>query len=238
MAVRLEWEGKPKQVERLSLPFQIVETINESRATRERDAGGLFATDVDATGKRNQLIWGDNKLVMSSLLAEYAGQVNLVYIDPPFDTGRTDFSFRVAIGDESVDKQPSVLEESAYRDTWGRGRESYLSMMYERLVLVHELLAEDGALYLHCAPNVSHMLKLVCDEIFGPDNFQNEISWKRASGKNDPNRYGKSHEVLLFYSKGARSRGTCSTDPSRTTTSPRTTATSNMTPVADTGATT
>jgi adenine specific DNA methylase Mod len=77
-------------------------------------------------------------------------------------------------------------------------------MMYERLVLIHELLAEDGTLYLHCAPNVSHMLKLVCDEVFGPQNFQNEISWRRASGKNDPNRYGRSHEVLLFYSKGER----------------------------------
>jgi len=204
LGVRLEWEGKPKHVERLSLPFQTVETINESRATRERDAGSLLRVEPSKVDARNQLIWGDNKLVMSSLVAEYSGSVDLVYIDPPFDTGRTDFSFRVAVGDESVDKQPSVLEESAYRDTWGRGRDSYLSMMYERLVLIHELLSEHGSLYLHCAPNVSHMLKLVCDEIFGPDNFQNEISWKRASGKNDPDRYGRSHEILLFYAKSER----------------------------------
>jgi adenine specific DNA methylase Mod len=202
MTLRLEWDGKPGRVERLTLPFQTVETINESRVTRERDAGTLFGGDDSQTTERNSLIWGDNKLVMSSLLKNYAGQVKLVYIDPPFDTGRTDFSFRVSVGDESVDKQPSVLEESAYRDTWGRGRESYLSMMYERIVLIHQLLADDGTMYLHCAPNVSHMLKLVCDEIFGPEHFQNEISWKRASGKNDPNRYGRSHEVLLFYSKG------------------------------------
>lgn len=202
MTVRLGWDGKPDRVERLTLPFQTVETINESRATRERDTGTLFGGDETQTTERNSLIWGDNKLVVSSLLKSYAGQVKLVYIDPPFDTGRTDFSFRVSVGDESVDKQPSVLEESAYRDTWGRGRESYLSMMYERLVLIHQLLTDDGTLYLHCAPNVSHMLKLVCDEIFGPEHFQNEISWKRASGKNDPNRYGRSHEVLLFYSKG------------------------------------
>src|SRR5436190_2473783 len=135
MTVRLEWDGKPKQVERLSLPFQTVETINESRATRERDAGGLFGSSAAADGTRNQLIWGDNKLVMSSLLAEYAGQVKLVYIDPPFDTG-ADFSFRVSVGDGAVTKQPSVLEEHAYRDTWGRGRQSYLGMMYERLVLL------------------------------------------------------------------------------------------------------
>ncbi len=202
MAVRLEWEGKPQQVDRIALPFQTVETINESRATRERDVGSLLQGGPGSQANRNQLIWGDNKLVISSLLAEHAGTVDLVYIDPPFDTGRTDFSFRVSVGDESVDKAPSVLEEHAYRDTWGRGRESYLSMMYERLALIKELLAPAGALYLHCAPNVSHMLKLVCDEIFGPENFQNEISWKRASGKNDPGRYGRSHEILLFYTKG------------------------------------
>jgi adenine-specific DNA-methyltransferase len=206
LAVRLEWEGKPTQVERLALPFQTVETINESRATRERDSGGLFGSAVDTTTARNQLIWGDNKLVMSSLLAEYAGQVKLVYIDPPFDTG-ADFSFRVSVGDGAVTKQPSVLEEHAYRDTWGRGRQSYLGMMYERLVLLHELLADDGSLYLHCAPNVSHYLKLVCDEIFGSDGFRSEIVWKRSSAHSDVGQgrrqYGSIHDVILFYTKGA-----------------------------------
>ena len=88
MAVRLEWEGKATQVERLALPFQTVETINESRATRERDWEGSLLGGVGRhDGWRNQLIWGDNKLVMSSLLAEYAGKVKLIYIDPPFATG-------------------------------------------------------------------------------------------------------------------------------------------------------
>ena len=123
MTVRLEWEGKPTLIERLSLPFQTVETINESRATRERDSGALFRAPV--AGARNLLVWGDNKLVMSSLLAEYAGQVKLVYVDPPFDTG-TDFSYRVKIGDVDITKTPSILEEHAYRDTWGKGRSSYL----------------------------------------------------------------------------------------------------------------
>jgi 16S rRNA G966 N2-methylase RsmD len=85
VAVRLEWEGKPQQVERLVLPFQIVETINESRATRERDAGSLLHTEARSERVHNQLIWGDNKLVMSSLLSDYAGKMKLVYIDPPFD---------------------------------------------------------------------------------------------------------------------------------------------------------
>jgi adenine specific DNA methylase Mod len=87
VSVRLEWDGKPTQVERISLPFQTVETINESRATRERDEGSLLGGGERDTSWRNQLIWGDNKLVMSSLLKEYAGQIKLIYIDPPFDTG-------------------------------------------------------------------------------------------------------------------------------------------------------
>ena len=203
MAVRLEGkENRRRSSARAAVPD--VETINESRATRERDTGGLFSSAADPTSARNQLIWGDNRLVMSSLLAEYAGAVKLVYIDPPFDTG-VDFSHRVTVGDTSVDKFPSVLEEHAYRDTWGRGRESYLSMVYERLVLIHELLAADGSLDLHCAPNVSHYLKLVCDEIFGPANFRSEIIWKRTTAHSDTKQgralHGGIHDVILFYTK-------------------------------------
>lgn len=202
MAVRLEWEGKPTHVERLALPFQTVETINESRATRERDVGGLFGATVDRTAVRNQLIWGDNKLVMSSLLAEYAGQVNLVYIDPPFDTG-ADFSMRVSVGDGGeISKEPSILEEHAYRDTWGSGIDSYLSMIYSRLVLIHELLADNGSLYLHVGPNVSHAVKLLCDEIFGAAAFRNEIVWRRTSAHSRLRRYGPVHDVILYYAKG------------------------------------
>jgi adenine-specific DNA-methyltransferase len=175
MTVLLEWSGKPRQVERLVLPFQSVETINESRATRERDSGTLFGRqDAGTAMVRNMLIWGDNKLVTSSLLKEYAGSVRLIYIDPPFDTG-TDFSYRLSVGDSSVTKLPSILEEHAYRDTWSGGRASYLQMMYERIVLLYELLTADGSLYLHCAPNVSHYLKIICDEIFGSDHARAEI---------------------------------------------------------------
>jgi DNA modification methylase len=202
MTVRLEWDGKPEQIERLQLPFQTVETINESRASRERDTGALFAGESAPTDERSLLIWGDNKLVMSSLLAEYAGQIKLVYVDPPFDTG-TDFSYRVSVGDASVMKQPSILEEHAYRDTWGRGRSSYLEMMYERITLIHELLSEDGSFYLHCAPNVSHYLKVLCDEVFGPERFRAEIAWKRVSGHGDAKKWSPVHEVILNYSKSA-----------------------------------
>ena len=205
MSVRLDWDGKPTQVERLSLPFQTVETINESRATRERDAGSLLRTEVAAQAHRNRLIWGDNKLVMSSLLREYAGEVRLVCIDPPFDTG-ADFTFRLRVGDNDVTKAPSILEEHAYRDTWARGRVSYLSMMFERLTLIRELLADDGSFYLHCAPNVSHHLKLLCDEVFGPEAFKSEIVWKRSSAHSDTRQgrrqYGSIHDAILFYALG------------------------------------
>ncbi len=201
MAVRLEWEGKPTQVERLALPFQTVETINESRATRERDSGGLFGSAAAAPDSRNLLVWGDNKLVMSSLLAEYAGKVNLIYIDPPFDTG-TDFSHRVSIGDSSVTKMPSILEEHAYRDTWGMGRNSYLTMVYERLVLIHELLAPEGLLFVHIGPGVTHLVRMLLDDIFGPNHFRNEVIWKRTSAHSDARTLGGIHESVLVYSKG------------------------------------
>jgi adenine-specific DNA-methyltransferase len=202
---RLAWASKPTTIERVALPFQVIETINESRATREAQRGSLFAGQAAGAdgGWRNKLIWGDNKLVAASLLNDFAGRVNLVYIDPPFDTG-TDFSFRVRVGDEQVTKQPSIIEEHAYSDTWGAGRSSYLRMMYERVVLIWELLAEDGSFYLHCAPSVSHYLKVICDEVFGADNFRNEIIWRRTGAHGRAMRWGPIHDSLLYYSKSEK----------------------------------
>jgi len=201
LGVRLEWDGKPTHVERLSLPFQTVETINESRASRERDTGALFGGSEPPDGSRNQLIWGDNKLVMSSLLSDYAGQVKLVYIDPPFATG-DDFSIRFQVGDASIVKEPSILEEHAYRDTWGAGYTSYLSMMYERLVLIHELLADEGSIYVHCDWHVNSYLRLVLDEIFGGDRFMAEVVWKRTIGATSiADRYRTQTDSLLVYTK-------------------------------------
>ncbi len=202
MTVRLEWDGKPDRVERVQLPFQTVETINESRATRERDTGALFGGGEDSqTAERNLLIWGDNKLVMSSLLKNYAGKVKLAYIDPPFDTG-ADFAYRVSVGDESIEKMPSILEEHAYRDTWGAGRGSYLTMLYERLVLIHELLADDGSLFVHLDWHQGHYVKVLLDEIFGSDRFLNEIVWwyyNKLQG--NINRFASNHDVIFWYSK-------------------------------------
>lgn len=204
MSVRLEWDGKPSEVERISLPFQTVETINQSRATRDRDAGSLLAGQgTDARQVPNQLIWGDNKLVMGSLLKEYAGGIDLIYVDPPFATG-ADFTYQVKIGSGRVEKQPSVLEETAYRDTWGHGTDSFLSMIYERVVLMHELLAEAGSFYIHLDSHEVHGVKVVCDEVFGRDNFMREIIWRIGwiSGyKAKAANWARNHETILFYVK-------------------------------------
>lgn len=207
MSVRLEWDGKPTEVERLSLPFQTVETINQSRATRDRDRASLLAgQDGEADHPPNQLIWGDNKLVMGSMLKDYAGKIDLIYIDPPFDTG-DNFTMDVEVGGEDLVKAPSILEEHAYRDTWGKRPDSYLSMMYERLALAYELLAETGSLFLHCDWRVNSALRLILDEIFGKDQFRNEIAWHYSGwNKKLANSFERRHDSLLFYGKSSRQR--------------------------------
>jgi len=187
----LIWDGKYKDAKkqgpvRIALPFQTIETVNESAQDRRRNLE-LFASGRD-TEWRNRLIWGDKKYVLPSLLPEFAGKVNLVYIDPPFDTG-ANFSFTAAIpgNPEASDdemtafiKEPSILEQKAYRDTWGRGLDSYLEWFYETLSLIRELLAENGSLYVHLDWRMVHYAKVVLDEIFGSDRYENEIIWKRS----------------------------------------------------------
>jgi len=184
-------DGTLKEVPRVSLPFQVIETVNESRATREAQKAtslGLFDVyegkegDTFEAGWRNKLIWGDNLLVMGSLLEKFAGKIDLIYIDPPFATG-ADFSFTAPIGDsgEEVFKQQSLIEEKAYRDTWGSGLESYLQMMWSRLVLIRDLLSDSGSVYVHCDARVSSHLRLMLDNILGRENFMCQIIWKRSS---------------------------------------------------------
>jgi adenine-specific DNA-methyltransferase len=204
-------DGTRKEVPRVSLPFQVIETINESRATREakkEQTLSLFDVyqgkegDTFEEGWRNKLIWGDNLLVMGSLLEKFAGKIDLIYIDPPFATG-ADFSFTTTIGDsgEEFVKEQSVIEEKAYRDTWARGTESFAQMMYDRLALVRDLLSEAGSVYVHIGPNVNHLVRAICDEIFGADRSSNEIIWRRAFGHSDSRRYGIIHDAILYYSK-------------------------------------
>ena len=217
--VELVWPGKYnddgtlKEVPRVQLPFQVIETVNESRASREAakkpETMSLFDVyegnegDTFEDGWRNKLIWGDNLLVMGSLLEKFAGKVDLIYIDPPFATG-ADFSFKTEVGDAGDDlgKGPSVIEEKAYRDTWGRGLASFGQMVLQRLILIRELLSETGSIYIHIGPNVSHLVRAICDEVFGAERFLNEIIWRRAFGHSDSRRYGIIHDAILYYSKG------------------------------------
>lgn len=115
---------------------------------------------------RNRLVWGDNKLVMASLLEEFRGKIDVIYIDPPFDVG-ADFTMQVQLGEEGVglQKEQSILEAVAYRDTWGKGTDSYLHMMYERLTLMRDLLSERGSIWVHLDLGVSHYIKTVMDDI-------------------------------------------------------------------------
>lgn len=207
-------DGTLKEVPRVSLPFQVIETVNESRATREAkklpQQSTLFDVyegkegDTFEDGWRNKLIWGDNLLVMGSLLEKFAGKVDLICIDPPFATG-ADFSFDAVIGDagHAVAKEASAVEEKAYRDTWGAGVDSYLAMISDRLRLLRELLAPDGSLFLHCDWHVGHFLRAAGDEVFGGDNFLNEIVWYYYNKfQGNVKRFASNHDVVFWYRKG------------------------------------
>jgi adenine-specific DNA-methyltransferase len=134
--------------------------------------------DTFEDGWKNKLIWGDNRLVMGSLLEKFAGKIDLIYIDPPFATG-ADFSFTTQIGDGNLEvtKEQSIIEEKAYRDTWGSGIESYLVMVSERLSLMRELLSDTGSLFVHCDWHVGFLLRCLLDEQFGSNHFLNTIIW-------------------------------------------------------------
>jgi len=198
----LYWPEKRSEVEKVILPFQTVETVNESK--KDRDELALFRQKGEpAPGWRNKLIWGDNKYIMASLLPEFAGKINLIYIDPPFATG-ANFSINIKVGDLEWTKEASVIEEKAYRDTWGKGLDSYLQMMYDRLVLMRELLADNGSVYVHLDWHVGHYVKIIIDEIFGKENFQREISvstgWALGF-KTSANNWIRQHDIIMFYSK-------------------------------------
>ena len=207
-------DGTLEEVPRVSLPFQVIETVNESRATREAkkkpQQGSLFDVyegkegDTFEEGWKNKLIWGDNLLVMGSLLEKFAGKIDLIYIDPPFATG-ADFSFTAEIGEsgEEVVKEQSLIEEKAYRDTWGSGIASYIEMIRSRLSLLRDLLSPQGCIYLHCDWRVNSILRLAMDEVFGPEQMVNEIVWHYRTFQGQAHRYfARKHDTLLLHAKG------------------------------------
>ncbi len=216
--VELVWNGKTSEITNVVLPFQTIEQIDEPRSEEKFGVqDSLFdSSGRQVTGWTNKLIWGDNKLVLSSLKngplrkeIDAHGGLKLIYIDPPFDVG-ADFSMDIKIGEgdeeESFTKKPSVIEEIAYRDTWGQGADSFIAMIYERLKLMHDLLAEDGSIYVHCDYRVSAFMRLILDEVFGKDNFKNEVVWHYKLGmKARSKKFHSQHDTLFWYAKDSKS---------------------------------
>jgi len=207
--VELVWNGKTSDVCNIVLPFQTIEQVDEPRAENDSkyqedmfDAGGR-----QLKGWNNKLIWGDNKLILSSLKngplrkeIEEQGGIKLIYIDPPFDVG-ADFSMDIEVGDDTLTKKPGVLEEIAYRDTWGKGADSFIAMIYERLSLMRDLLADDGSIYVHCDWRVNSYIRLILDEIFGKEQLMNHIIWHYESGGIPQYNFSKKHEDIYIYNK-------------------------------------
>jgi len=195
-------DGRRAAPPRIALPFQTVETVNESAQERQHTLD-LFSSGRDAEW-RNRLIWGDKKYVLPSLIHEFAGKIDLIYIDPPFATGQ-DFSFAVNIDGTEFTKQPSMIEIKAYRDTWGTTLDTYLAWISQSLISLNSLLSEDGSIYLHIDPNLSPHIRLIMNEVFGSARFMNEIAWKRQSAKSGAfagiGQFGRIHENILFYTK-------------------------------------
>lgn len=210
--VELVWNGKTNEVCNIVLPFQVIEQVDEPRANKPEDTSMQFDL-FDSRGRQqkgwtNKLIWGDNKLILSSLKngplrdeIERNGGIKLIYIDPPFDVG-ADFSMDIEIGEEKLHKHPNVLGEIAYRDTWGKGSDSFISMIYERLVLMRDLLAEDGSIFVHCDWRVSGYIRMLLDEVFGKDNIRNELIWIfTGPGSPGMKQYNRKHNSIFWFSK-------------------------------------
>jgi site-specific DNA-methyltransferase (adenine-specific)/adenine-specific DNA-methyltransferase len=206
--VELVWNGKTREVCTAILPFQTLEHIDEPR--KEKTAESELALDTggrQVKGWTNKLIWGDNKLILSSLKSgalrrqiEDAGGLKLIYIDPPFDVG-ADFSMDIEIGGETFHKEPNLLEQIAYRDTWGRGADSFISMIYERLWLMKDLMHPEGSIYVHCDYRTNSLIVAALDEVFGSENKVNEVVWCYTSGGKSSRTFSKKHDSIYFYSK-------------------------------------
>ena len=215
--VELVWNGKTSEVCQVVLPFQTIEQVDEPRAEKTEDTQTQMSL-FDKRGRQlrgwtNKLVWGDNKLILSSLKngplreeIENQGGLKLIYIDPPFDVG-ADFSMDIEIGGDTFTKKPNILEEIAYRDTWGKGADSFIAMIYERLILMRDLLAEDGSIYVHCDWRVNSFMRLVLDDVFGSGYYRNELRWKRQpvrGAKATSNQFARNSDSILFYSKAEK----------------------------------
>ena len=206
--VELVWSGKTREVCTAILPFQTLGHIDEPRKEqRDQEELGYDMGGRQIKGWTNKLIWGDNKLILSSLKSgalrrqiEDAGGLKLIYIDPPFDVG-ADFSMDIEIGGETFHKEPNLLEQIAYRDTWGRGADSFIAMIYERIILMCDLMHNEGCIYVHMGPNVGSAVESVVREVFGTTGAGATITWKRVTAQGDSHRWGVAHDFIFWRTK-------------------------------------
>ena len=188
-------------------------TLQTNELVLPTKAGGLktFMGSENSKSKEplNRLIYGDNLLAIQALLAgdeasmlpPMRGKIDLIYIDPPFDS-KADYRTKIHLPTAEIEQKPTVIEQFAYSDTWKEGTKSYLEMIIPRLILMRELLSENGSIYVHIDYHVGHYVKVIMDEIFGRGNFINEIIWQSTDPKNNvKDSYGKIHQVILFYKK-------------------------------------
>lgn len=237
-SARLVWDSKPRRAPNpRDIEFQTAEVVIPNPAHREqlplsfRD-GLIGEAEIDKQ-KMNRLIWGDNLLAMQALLSQgYEGKINLIYIDPPFDS-KADYSHKMTIAPSPLvgegggegpstgsgqgfefTKEPSVIERLAYKDTWAGGTDSYLDMLYPRLQLMKRLLAEDGSIYVHLDWHVGHYVKVMMDEVFGEENFRSEIIWSYTGRlMYTPQKFNSKHDTIYFYSKSQLHRINEITEP-------------------------
>lgn len=178
----LRWTGKRPYESTQYYPAQLRERYGE-----------------EVNGWINKIFWGDNLQVMSHLLKEYRGKIDLIYIDPPFDS-KADYKKKIEVkGMGNAETDATSFEEKQYGDIWTN--DEYLQFMYERLILMRELLSETGSIFLHCDWHKSHLLRCLLDEVFGPNNFVNEIVWRKSNSHNDGKKFGSITESIFFYSK-------------------------------------
>ncbi len=216
---RLAWQGMDRREVAVSVPTQVVEIVRPGKAQAADDllpgvTAGIQKSRSDELPP-NRLIWtNDNLVALQTLLDErdpvtrdyrYRGRVDLVYIDPPFMVQGdflADNAIEIELDEEAeveARKEPSLVEILAYRDTWRQGLDSFVSMLRSRLLLLKDLLSPTGSIYVHLDWHAVHYVKVLMDEIFGYENFRNEVVWRRTSAHNDPKQYGRINDRLLFY---------------------------------------
>lgn len=177
----LHWTGKRPYTSAQYYPAQLKESYGEPK-----------------DGWMNKIFWGDNLQVMSHLLKEFRGKIDLIYIDPPFASG-ADYKKKIEVKKEKAFTDSNMFEEKQYGDIWTN--DSYLQFMYERLVLMKELLSDTGSIYVHCDYRVCAYLRLILDEIFGKDCFLNEIIWHYKTGGSTNKYFNRKHDTIFFYAK-------------------------------------